>query len=187
MKKLLFLGLLSVAVLSSFATESQAWFDCCRCRRCCRCSTKLCITPYNAFSPVMCGNIVANGCMPFNFCGGCPPMGPSCFAPSYGGCCTSGCCTSGGENGCLPSPGSFANVQPTQGVPGQPLPQGQPGGQFTPPNPQPLSQSFYPAYGYGYGPVQPVGYMQGYQPMYAPAYQYGYGMPYQSPGYWYGY
>jgi hypothetical protein len=192
MKKLLFLGLLSAAALGAFAPESQAWcLGCWRDRHCCsRYSTRLCIRPYNAFSPVAYGNIVADGCMPVNVFGGqLPGMGmPSVFGPGFGGgCCTSGCCVPGcGDSGCLPAPGGFASA-PQQGVPGQPLPQGQPGQQFAPPNPQPLGQTRFlmppavPAYGYGYAPVQPVGY---YVPMATPQYMYGYG--YQAPSYWYG-
>jgi hypothetical protein len=205
MKKLLLLGLMSLAVMGGFAQEGWAWGrGCCRgrCWGCNRYTTTLCIRPYNAFSPVAYGNIVADGCMPINLYGGqLPPMGgccappmcmPSCFVPNYGGgCCSSGCC----ENGSLPAPGSFAGAPMMPIVPGQPLPQGQPGQSFTPPAPTPIGQSSYmmpmqPPVGYGYGPVQPAGYMPGYQPMYNPYYNpmYGYGTPNQGqmPGYWYG-
>lgn len=186
MKKLLCFGLLSLAALSSFAPESQAW-GCCGRRHCCRYSTVLCIRPYNAFSPVAYGNICADGCMPINIYGGqMPCMQQSCFAPQgfggccspFGGCSTSGCC----ENGCLPAPGSYAGA-PMTVTPGQPMPAGQPGPSFTPPNPQPIGQTNYYQAPYGYAPVQPVGYAAPTYPQ-SPVYNYGYG--YQVPSYWYG-
>jgi hypothetical protein len=199
MKKLLMLGLMSLVVLGGSAQEGWAWGRC----GCNKYTTTLCIRPYNAFSPVAYGSIVADGCMPINLYGGqLGPLGmggccapPSCFGPNYGGgCCSSGCC----ENGCLPAPGSFANAPTMQVTPGQQMPQGQPGQPFTPPapTPVPVGQSSYmvpmqPTMGYGYGPIQPAGYVPGYQPMYNPYYNpmyYGYGMPNQGqmPGYWYG-
>jgi hypothetical protein len=180
------------------AQEGRAWYlGCCwdhLCHRdcCSRYTTTLCIRPYNAFSPCCYGNIVADGCMPINLYGGqlpcmrCPaPMCmPPCCGPNFGGgCCSSGCC----ESGCLPPPGTFAGAPMMQAMPGQAMPQGQPGQQFTPPTPTPLGPTSYmPMPAYGYGPVQPVGYSPMYNPYYNP--MYGYGMPYQGqmPGYWYG-
>jgi hypothetical protein len=194
MKKLLFLGLLSVAAIGIAPRDAHAWFlDWCRSCCCDRCTTKLCIKPYNAFSPVAYGSIVADGCMPINIYGGCrPPLPmPSCFGcPSYGpGCCTSGCC----DVGCLPAPGSYANA-PQMSAPAMqspPVPLPNPGPQFQPPAPQLLHQSAYmvpmpmqPAYGYNPMPM-PTGY--GYNPMYPYAMppMNGYAPP-QVPAYWYG-
>jgi hypothetical protein len=185
MKKL-FLSIVSLTCLCASATSAKAWFfdGCCGCH--CY-TTKLCIKPYNAFSPVAYGSIVGDGCMPINvYGGGLPCMrtpygngGACCAAPT---CFTSGCC----DTGCLPPAGGAAT--PAM-VPGQPMPQGAPGQQFTPPNPQPLNQGAYMvpmqnpmaySYGYGYAPVQPVAYQQ---PMVNPYY---YPQQQQAPSYWYG-
>jgi hypothetical protein len=179
MKKLLFLGFLSLAALAADAANARAWFDCCCRHHCCKYSTVLCIRPYNAFSPVAYGNIIADGCMPVNVYGGQLPCTPSCFNGGGGcagpGCCTSGCC----DFGCLPPAGAI----------GQPLPQGNPGPQFTPPNPTPLNPGTSTVapnlmgytYGYSYAPVQTVGYYPYAQPV-APM---NYYQP-QGPAYWYG-
>jgi hypothetical protein len=179
MKKLLFLGLLSVAGVGMSASAAHAWFlDCCRNFCCDRYCTKLCVRPYNAFSPVAYGSIVADGCMPLNVVGGhYPPpyMAPYGCYPSYGpGCCTSGNC----DVGCLPAPGSFGampsgamppGAMPPGGMPTMPMPmpvpQGSPGPQFQVPNPQILNQSSYRV-----PMATPVNY---YAPPQAPAYWYG--------------
>jgi hypothetical protein len=195
MKKVLCLGLLSFATLAVVVQDASAWFfPCCRnlcCRDwCCnRCTTTLCMRPYNAFSPVAYGNICADGCMPINIYGGCLPrqMGASCYAGGgygygcgYGqGCYTNGCC----DAGALPAPGSFATMTPMgvpvqvvpaqpQVTPTQPMPTGMPGQQFQPPATQPLNPTSYMMPMYGYGAVQPVGYYPGYYT--------------QMPSYWYG-
>src|SRR5438067_3219527 len=135
MKKLLFLGLVSLAAVGASARDARAWFGCCHDRCCNKYTTKLCVRPYNAFSPVAYGNIVADGCMPINVFGGYGPQmrGPSCFnggGGGYGpGCCfTSGCC----DSGCLPPAGSFAGAPQIQMAPGQ-MPQGMPAPQFSAP------------------------------------------------------
>jgi hypothetical protein len=171
MKKL-FLGLVSLATLCASASSAQAWFHhCCGCNHC---TTTLCIRPYNAFSPVAYGSIVGDGCLPINIYGG----GLPCMRGPYGyagpSCFTSGCC----DSGCLPPAGGG-----TTPAPAQPMPQGAPGKQFTPPNPAPLTQGAYVVpmgydYVYGYAPVQPVVYQQ---PMINPYY-----CPQQAPSYWYG-
>ena len=184
MKKL-FLGLVSLASLCASASNAPAWFGhCCGCNQC---TTKLCIRPYNAFSPVAYGSIVADGCMPINIYGGGLPCmrapngypGACCSAPS---CFTSGCC----DSGCLPPAGAATPAM----APGQPMPQGVPGQQFTPPNPQPLNQGVYMVpmqnpmaygYSYGYAPVQPIAYQQ---PMVNPYYYNQ--QQQQAPSYWYG-
>ncbi len=190
MKKLLVLGLLSIAAVTASARSADAWFfDNWRCKKCC---TEVCIRPYNAFTPVACGTITACGCMPFSYYGGGygAPQ-PSCFGyPSYGpGGCTTGYC----DTGCLPAPGSVATGIPATSPvpPTQPMPQGAPGQQFQAPIPQMINPGAYmmPMQpGYGYAPVQAAGYYQ--QPMYNP---YGYQMvpvnyyqPAPAPSYWYG-
>jgi hypothetical protein len=184
MKKLLFLGLLSLASVAALPPSAQAWFHHLCCHHCNDCTTTIRVRPYNAFSPICCGTLDCVGCCPMNFgCGQQPRCGPSCFQSACCGpqsCFTSGCC----DSGCLPPAG-----QPMpQTAPGQPMPQGVPGQQFTPPNPQPLNPGAFMmpmqnpmAYGYGYGPVQPVSYQQ---PMVNPYYYYN--NQQQAPSYWYG-
>jgi hypothetical protein len=184
MKKLLFLGFLSLAGLVADAAAAKAWFDCCCRHHCCKYSTVLCIRPYNAFSPVAYGNIIADGCMPVNVFGGQLPCNnggmPSCF--NGGGCCAGpSCCTSGCcDFGCLPPAGAVTPGQPQQGP------------QFTPPNPTPMNPGTSAVApnlmgytnGYAYAPVQAVGYYPYYpQPVIPAGY---YGQPQQGPSYWYG-
>jgi len=113
--------------------------------------------------------------------------------PNYGGCCV------GGDFGCLPAPGAVAaapqGVAQSPMIPTQPIPQAIPGQQFVVPNPQLLNQGSYMVPrpmmpGYGYTPVQPIAYYQGYQANYnpyasAPMAMNNYG-PMQAPAYWYG-
>ncbi len=116
---------------------------------------KICVRPYNAFSPVCCGTICCTGCCPIQM--GCPgPMVPPC-APYMGGCCpfpeyccppsccSSGCC----DAPSLPAPGN------TPPGPGGPTPPPPPGG-FTPPPPTPMPSISH--YGPVAAPVQPAGY-----------------------------
>ena len=185
--------------------KADAWFlDCCRHWCCNRCCTNICVTPYNAFTPICCGNISAQGCCPINMCGGyCPmPCAPSCFHPGYGGMNPYG--GHGGYAGgncgygSLPAPSAVATVphMPAQTpvIPGQPVPITTPGQSFVVPNPQIINQGGHMlpqqmAPGYGFAPVQPIAYYGGYQPQYNPyAYSmmpayYGQG---QAPAYWYG-
>jgi hypothetical protein len=122
MKKLLLLGALSIAAITTTALDANAWFlACCRNHCCNKCTTTLNCRPYNAFTPCCFGNITADCCMPINCCGGFnmqQQRAPSCFGgcPSYGpGCCTMGNCC---DYGCLPAPGSFASAPMMQMAPG---------------------------------------------------------------------
>jgi hypothetical protein len=195
MKRLVVLGVLSLAAVGASARSAQAWFinGChhCGCNRCC---INVCVRPYNAFSfapycnafsPAGTGCVVICGYVPVNGRGayfGNQPMGSYYGYPGYGpGGCTTGCC----DYGCLPAPGTVATdsaVGETV-VPGEPMPQGTPGPQLQPSSPQPIGPGAYmvpmqPAY--GYAPVQPVAYNYGYQPMYNP---YGYQPTYNPYGY----
>src|SRR5262249_48883912 len=185
MRKLLFLASLSLATVTVTATEAPAWFlSCCHCRN--KCCTTICCKPYNAFSPVCCGNITTD-CCPINFGG----YGMnSCFAGGYGygGSFNSGCC----DGGSLPAPSTPAPKTATQGIPSQPIitqpfPQGNAGPQFIVPNPQPIHpQAYWQQVQFmqqmqqlqqmrqGYAAVEPVGY---FQPSYGAT---------QAPSYWYG-
>jgi hypothetical protein len=190
MKRLLILGLLSLAAVTACAQNAGAWFHCCCRHRCCTYTTRITVRPYNAFSPVMCGKIAVDGCMPINPWGGqFSAMMPSVFG-GYAcgpGCFTSGCC----DAGSLPAPGKVTPAPPGQGLPSQPVPD--PGPQFTPPSPQPLNQSTYwmpmqsamaYSYGYGHAAVQPADYQPVANPYY-PMTPASYAAP-QVPAYWYG-
>jgi hypothetical protein len=197
MKKLLLLGALSIAAITTSALDANAWFlACCRDRCCNKCTTTLNCRPYNAFSPCCFGNINCEGCMPINMCGGCygQQRAPSCFG---GGCCQSygpGCCTSGGccDYGCLPAPGSFASAPMGQmGQMGQMMMPGTLATVPTGPTPLqiPVTQP-QPTMPTGPGPqfvapnpqiMNPMSYMVPMQPMQMPMQ-----MPMQ-PGYGYGY
>src|SRR4051794_41712875 len=94
MKKILVLGLLSLTALSVLPQQLFAFK---RCWRCCRCTQRIIVRPYNAFTPVCCGSITGIGCNPLSLgccapgagfmgCGPGPCM-PSCFT---GGCCYGG-------------------------------------------------------------------------------------------------
>jgi hypothetical protein len=204
MKRLLVLSLLTIGAVGLTAAGADAWFKgCCRPRCCHRCCTTLCIKPYNAFSPVAYGNIVADGCMPVNIYGGQLPCGPSVFNGGYGGGCAGGSCFSSGccEGACLPAPGAVAGVP--QIMPGQPMPEGAAGPQFNPPMPQSVTpQAYWQQVQYmqylqqlqmmqqyqamqqmrvGYNGVQSAGYQQGYNP-YVPMVP----VSYNVPSYWYG-
>lgn len=86
MKKLLLSIALGLAALSVTPSASQAGtFGLFTCSSCCGCSSScnFCVRPYNAFTPVCCGNITCMGCMPF-----CPMPGYSgmMVPPAYGAC-----------------------------------------------------------------------------------------------------
>jgi hypothetical protein len=121
MKKLLAVGVLSLAALGLAVAPASAWFhDCCGCGcglfGCChRCCSVICCRQYNAFSPCCCGSLCCMGCCPFGPCGwggyggyGCGPApyspGPDCYGPSCGGD------YHGGE---LPPPGAIVKAAPT--------------------------------------------------------------------------
>jgi hypothetical protein len=202
MKKLLVLGLVSLTVLGGLPQLALAGPFCWRCR-CSKYSTYICIRPYNAFSPVCYGNIMADGCCPLmmgggQFSGCCPgPSTPSCFTA-----CAPSCTMGFDGGGCLPAPGNVQQPQaaaPNATPPAQQLPQGPAAGpQFAPPNPAQLNPAAYMwgynpyLYNYGvmqtsayqnyYGNYAPAGY-NGYQPNYYQNYGYGYGYGYGTPNY----
>jgi hypothetical protein len=156
MKKLLLIGWLAVIGLSYAPAPADAGWP--FCHSCCHhCSMKICVTPYNAFSPVCAGNFCCVGCNPF--C--CPPQqaaAPWACGPSGPPLCNSNCC----ESGCLPStaPPSGTGGNNTGGNSGN----SNGGAQtFTPP--APVAQS-YPV-PIPNGLVNPAGnYPQGYNPNY---------------------
>lgn len=192
MKKLLItiLGLAGLFQVPGIVSASDAFglFTCGCCRKC---GCEVCIRPYNAFSPVLCGTICGDNCFPCggNQCG-CGPVG-------YG------------MPGHMP-PGPMVPMAPNpmmQGMPGEmapPLPRGVPVPQAIPgavpqvpeplrapkapqplpepmatpgnnmvPSPMPRGPAMTGAYPgmMPYGMVQPVG----YYPVYYPGYWYGYG------------
>jgi hypothetical protein len=121
MKKMLPAALLALVVSGLAATSSFAGalgliphgccFGCC-------CGCKVCIRPYNAFTPVVCGHLCADGCFPFGLssCGGgfAGYGGGCCGFPAYGGdaCGPLSTCDGGpGSNGCN------GNLPPANGAP----------------------------------------------------------------------
>lgn len=82
MNKLLRAGLLGLAVLTVVSVPVQArTFGLCirhKCRSCCD-GCSVCIRPYNAFTPVVSGTLIADGCFPFS--GGFAPGGAPGWAP----------------------------------------------------------------------------------------------------------
>src|SRR5439155_10796780 len=102
MKKLFTTALLSLAGLAVTTSQASAFFNCCGWRCCNKYSAKICVRPYNAFTPTCFGTITGIGCNPMNF-GGPTWNGPAC-GPSCGPvCCSSGGCDSG-FLGQLPGP-----------------------------------------------------------------------------------
>jgi len=91
MKKLIAVAFLSVAGLAVVAGRAPAWFCCHHCAN--KCCTTICCQPYNAFTPICCGNINCMGCCPMS-CGGCgaAPCGPYSGGPF----CAEGSCGLGG-------------------------------------------------------------------------------------------
>lgn len=145
MKKFLTAALLALAVSGLSAVPSFAWgtfglipHGCC-CGCCCSCN--VCIRPYNAFSPVCCGSLCCDGCMPFS--GG--ACGNGCGIPACG-LPASTCMNQ------LPGTAPAANPTAVAGAPTQPF--GQPnmaaaaapqGGLYS----AGYHPTFYPGYGYG--------------------------------------
>ncbi|HZU37358.1 MAG TPA: hypothetical protein VFA18_15650, partial [Gemmataceae bacterium] len=105
MKKLIVFASLSVAGLILSSSQASAWW----CHHCChdnKCCTTICLRPYNAFTPVCCGNLSCNGCCPINMTQGCCGNG----ACGYGGYGYGGC----GNGSCGPTCGGYA-YGPTYG------------------------------------------------------------------------
>lgn len=191
MKRLLVLGLLSLAGLDLCLPQASAFFCCRKWRRCCG-MTQITCRPYNAFTPICWGNLVCDGCCPSmgNFhgggCGpmGCGPMGcgPMGYGPMMGGWGESPLLAGGdvsctpGSPGCLPSPTSTTIVPATPPTPGAAPAPGAPS--FTPPPPAPSTTYYNPYAGYG---LQRAGYYPGYYG-YRPAYNYA--AAYQYNPYW---
>src|SRR3954451_12223106 len=70
MKKLLLAGVLAVATCGLVAAPSFAGaFGLFTCGGCCSCGCNFCVRQYNAFSPVCCGSITCDGCLPIAGCG----------------------------------------------------------------------------------------------------------------------
>lgn len=159
MKKLLALGVLSLAALGLAAGSVAAWWPCyplcCKSSKCCASIT---IRQYNAFTPICCGNMSCNGCCPIS------PCGPAMCGPGLLGCGPGGCAagptmySSGCESCCLgqlPAAGTAlqsyqasmpapmnARPMPTSGV----WPQAMPHGMIQ-------SASYQPMYYPGYAPM----------------------------------
>lgn len=164
MKKLLALGLLSVAALGLATAPASAWWPCfplCGSKCCSKCCVPVCCRQYNAFSPPCCDT-----CCPINFGGG-------------GGCCPSNqtCCVGGGDACCLgqlPAPGALAMpamAAPAAAAPSFQAPLPSAAGPSAYANPMPWNPyAGYNPYAMG---LQPAGYM----PMMPSA-------PYQAPYYW---
>jgi hypothetical protein len=180
MKKLLSAAVLSLLAVGLNTGSASAWT---LFHHCCQSCTKVCITPYNAFSPVCFGTLSCNGCIPMT--GGCGPGLPSSpYAPF-------GDMEGGGEScgglGCLPAPGSLLTAPPSSGSGSGAA---TPPGNFQAPQPQPLpnntTSQMWPN-PMQYNSVQWAGYRQGYN--YNPAgysQGYNYGPVPMNQGYNYG-
>jgi hypothetical protein len=146
MKKILPAALLALVATSLSATSSFAGtfglipHGCCW--GCCN-SCSVCVRPYNAFSPVVSGNLCCDGVIPFN-------------ANGYGaGCCAGGAgCGAAGCDGCygnLPTAGPVEYPQP---VPSSAPPAATTTGYAVPAanvHTSGYRPNFYPGYGYSYG------------------------------------
>jgi len=186
MKKLLFLALVSLGAVGASASDARAWFLHCCHNRCNKCTTTITCKPYNAFSPVCCGNLVCDGCCPIN-CGGYGPHMPSVFGGYCGG--PGGFATGSCDFGSLPAPGIVTTMpngqmMPSQPIITQPVPQGNAGPQFIVPAPQPINPQAY------WQQVQYLQQLQMLQQMQMQTYggvqPAGYAVPTQVPAYWYG-
>jgi hypothetical protein len=161
MKKLVVVACLSLATVGM--ASGQAFALGCGCRKCgCCYKFSICCRPYNAFSPICCGNLCCDGC-----CGCCcqPPCGCSlhlgCNGHAGPDCSCLGHLPAHDDHGHGPavtSPAAPAASPPVGPMP-TPLPKGAPAGPTT-------LQLPAPAY---FGPVQNA--------TYQPAYYGGYGMP----------
>jgi hypothetical protein len=202
MKRLLFVAALGLAVLLQIPGRSSASgaFGLFTCGGCCKkCGCEVCIRPYNAFSPVLCGSICVDNCFPLSGpqCACAPPMGApwpmpiapmTPFAPGpWGGAMPpmQGPAPMPYPQGAAPMPGALPAVPP-QGQPAAPPPVGAPN------NPEPLKPPMPgqtiasgPQGTMPYGMVQPVNHnpygYQGYVPYYpqmpwVPMYPYPYPM-----------
>jgi hypothetical protein len=177
MKKLLLTALLALGTSGLTAGPSFAWtfgliphHGCCGGRHCCG-GCNFCVRPYNAFSPVACGNICLDGCSPFGTGGGCGAGGCAPFL-NYGGIP----CAGPYSPGALSQLPDAAPAAPSPGAVATPGPSG--------PSTQAGPQQMSPSYG-----VQSVGYYPGYYGYNYAGYNYGYPSPTSAgmyPSYWYG-
>lgn len=195
MKRLLLASLLGLSALLQVPGQVSASgaFGLFTCGGCCKkCGCEVCIRPYNAFSPVLCGSICVDNCVPF--------VGPQCAcAPRMGGQMPMPGApmmpVAPGPYGPMPyyAPGWGGAMPPMQQGPA-PMPQLDPSAPQLPPaaaptappigtpgNPEPLKPPVdsptIASQGMGtmpYGAVQPANYYP---------YQYQYQYPYQYPGY----
>ena len=126
MKKLLFSAFLGLATVALTPARSQAkTFGLFYGGHCCCSQCNFCVRPYNAFTPVCCGNITCMGC--------CMPFAPQ---PGYGGLGYSGGDFAG--PGC-PAPGCDGDtiVGQVQTLPALPPPPAPGGPQTAQPTPAP--------------------------------------------------
>lgn len=172
MKKLLALGLLSVAALGFATAPASAWWPCFPLKGCCKnkCCSTICIRQYNAFTPVCCGSLCCDGCCPMTF-GGCNfGGGNNCCMPNQS------CCV-GGDAACLgqlPAPGAVASpmMPPATAQQQAPLPNAMSYAGAMPWNP-------YAGYNpYAMSNVQPAAYQPSMYPGYMPMNPYAGQVPY---------
>lgn len=194
MKRLLLVAILGLAALFQLPgrVSASGAFGLFTCGGCCKkCGCEVCIRPYNAFSPVLCGSICVDNCFPF--------VGPQCAcAPRMGGPMglppapmvplAPGPYGPGpyGPGAYAPAPYGPAPLPPMQapaplpgpgGAPASP-PGAAPAPLGTPANPEPLRQPkdgqnmTYQGMGMmPYGMVQPAAYYPYSYPGYMPYYQ----------------
>jgi len=141
---------------------------------CCGCCCEFRIRQYNAFTPVCCGSITCDGCMPFS---GLNYLG---MGSGPGGYIDNGFSCPGDNRGTGLDCGTPAEVGPTRVMPSAPAASGPSTGAPLPQAPvstpvlmPPGTGAAYPQYP-GY-PVQPVSYYPGYYPNYGYGYGFGYG------------
>jgi hypothetical protein len=194
MKKLLLLGVLSLAALGVSAVQASAcfgWLDGVFGCHCPACRSNHC-RPYNAFDPVCCtSGHGGHGGLHHGRRGGpdYPPPWYNGWGGPYseaGSCCiNSGSC----DFGSLPAPGTYASPAPSPSAPPAsttPTPATPTGPVFTPPPPNPLpatSQAYPAPVPAGPAPAYTAGYQPAYYPNAYPAYQPGY-YPYPNLGYY---
>jgi len=171
MKRIIAVGMLSLGVFALMANTSFA--GCLKCKRKC---AEFCVKPYNAFSPVACGSICLDGCLPIGSCnaGMLNYQGsPVCLGPNMGADLQQGTAFGGP----MIYPPIFAQPN-TIAIPPQPQPFN--GIPVSAPAPQRPQAEAMPATPWG-GPVNPVGYQQ--PPAYPMPIPYGY-PPANVPSYW---